>query len=157
MEIVLQGTLMGIVATLGTDVWAAIVKHVLRLPTANWALVGRWFAYIPRGVFLHRPVSESAAISKELAIGWVAHYIVGIVYGVAYLSLMRVVFSSEPTFTSALAFGLATLIAPWFIMQPGMGAGMFASKTPRPGMVRLVNVSMHVTFGVSLYVGWLLI
>jgi Protein of unknown function (DUF2938) len=36
------------------------------------------------------------------------------------------------TFTSALAFGLPTLVAPWFIMQPGMGAGVLASRTLRP-------------------------
>jgi hypothetical protein len=69
MDIMLQGTLMGIIATFGTDVWAA-------------------------------------------------HYIVGIVYGIAYLSLVSVLFSSSPTFTSALAFGLSTLIAPWFVIQP---------------------------------------
>ena len=61
------------------------------------------------------------------------------------------------TFTSALAFGLSTLVAPWFIMQPGMGAGVLASKTPRPGLIRLINVSMHTVFGVSLYAAWLLI
>ena len=88
---------------------------------------------MPRGVFVHRPVSDSPAIPGELAIGWAAHYIVGIVYGIAYLGLVSVLFSSGPTFTSALAFGLSTLVAPWFIMQPGMGAGVLASKTPRPG------------------------
>jgi hypothetical protein len=61
------------------------------------------------------------------------------------------------TFTSALAFGLSTLVAPWFIMQPGMGAGVLASKTLRPGLIRLINVSMHTVFGVSLYAAWLLI
>lgn len=157
MDIVLQGTLLGMIATIGTDVWAAIVKHILRLPTANWTLVGRWFGYMPRGVFVHRPVSNSAGIPGELVIGWAAHYIVGIVYGIAYLSLVSVLFSSSPTFTSALAFGLSTLVAPWFIMQPWMGAGVLASKTPRPGLIRLINVSMHTVFGVSLYVAWLLI
>lgn len=79
-----------------------------------------------------------------------------IVYGIAYLGLASVLFSSGPTFTSALACGLSTLVAPWFIMQPAMGAGILASKTPRPGLIRLINVSMHTVFGVSLYVAWLL-
>jgi len=61
------------------------------------------------------------------------------------------------TVTSALAFVLSTLVAPWFIVQPGMGAGVLASKTPRPGPIRLINVSMHTVFGASLYVAWLLI
>jgi hypothetical protein len=157
VEIVFQGVLIGIIATLGMDIWAAIVKHVLRLPTANWALVGRWFGHIPRGVFVHRSIADSAAIPNELAIGWVAHYVTGIVYGLAYLSIVQVLFSGGPRLTSALVFGLLTLAAPWLIMQPGMGAGIFASKTPRPNVMRLINLSMHLVFGASLYVAWLLI
>jgi hypothetical protein len=38
-----------------------------------------------------------------------------------------------------------------------MGIGVFASKAPRPGMVRLVSLSLHMVFGLSLYIGLLLI
>ena len=157
MGIVIQGVLIGIIATFGMDIWAAIVKYVLRLPTANWALVGRWFGHMPRGKFVHNPIADSAAIPNELAIGWVAHYFTGLVYGIAYLSIVQGLFSSGPSLISALVFGLVTLVAPWLIMQPSMGAGVFASRTPRPGVMRLINLSMHVVFGVSLYIGWLLI
>lgn len=157
MAVVYQGAAIGVIATIGLDIWAAIAKHVLRLPTADWALVGRWFGHIPRGVFFHSAIADSAPVQGELAIGWVAHYITGIVYGLLYLTLVQVVLSSVPTLTSAVIFGLVTLVAPWLIMQPGMGAGIFASRTPRPGLIRLVNLSMHVVFGACLYVAWLLI
>ena len=49
------------------------------------------------------------------------------------------------------------LIAPRRILQPAMEAGVFASRMPKPGIVRLVEVSMHAVFGASLYLGWLLI
>lgn len=52
---------------------------------------------------------------------------------------------------------ISGLVAPWFVMQPAMGIGVFATRAPRPGVIRLVNLSMHVVFGVSLYAGWLLI
>ena len=94
---------------------------------------------------------------NELAIGWVAHYLTGIAYGLAYLSIVRLLFASDPSLTSALLFGLITLAAPWLILQPGMGAGIFASKTPRPGLMRLVSLSMHVVFGVCLYFAWVII
>lgn len=153
----IQGLLIGIVATIFMDAWAAFVKHVLKLPTAHWNLVGRWFGHMPRGRFVHRPIADASPIANELVIGWLAHYAVGVVYGVAYLYIVTNVFSAEPTLISALTFGLATLFAPWLIMQPAMGAGVFASRTPRPGVMRLVNLSMHTVFGVSLYLGWLLI
>jgi pimeloyl-ACP methyl ester carboxylesterase len=155
--IVYQGVIIGVIATISIDIAGAIFKHLLRLPTADWALVGRWVGHIPRGVFVHHPIGESAAIPGERLIGWIAHYLTGIVYGLMYLGIIRFLWSSDPTLTSALIFGLVTLVVPWFILQPGMGNGVFASKAPRPGVVRLVNLSIHVVFGVSLYAGWLLI
>jgi hypothetical protein len=157
MEPTIQGVLIGVIATIGMDIWAAIVKHLLRLPTADWAMVGRWFGHMPRGVLVHRPISKSAPIPNELVIGWIGHYVTGIVYGLAYLYIIQILLPSGPSLNSALIFGLTTLVAPWFIMQPAMGAGVFATKTPRPGLMRLINLSMHAIFGVSLYVGWLLI
>ncbi len=157
MELTIQGVLIGLIATIGMDIWAAVVKYVLRLPTANWAMVGRWFGHMPRGVFVHRPISESAPIPHELVIGWIGHYVTGVVYGLAYLYIVQILLSSAPSLNSALVFGLITLVTPWFVMQPAMGAGVFATKTPRPGLMRITNLSMHAVFGVSLYIAWLLI
>jgi hypothetical protein len=139
------------------DIWATIAKHILRLPTADWALVGRWFGHMPRGILAHNPIANSPVIPNELAIGWVAHYCTGLVYGAAYLWIVQSLLSTNPSLTSALVFGLVTLIAPWLIMQPSMGAGIFASKTPHPSLVRLVNLSMHVVFGACLYLAWFLV
>ena len=157
MEVTIQGVLIGVIATIGMDIWAAVVKHMLRLPTADWAMVGRWFGHMPRGTFVHRPISDSAPIPNELVIGWIGHYVTGIVYGLAYLCIVQVLLLTGPSLNSALVFGLITVVAPWFIMQPAMGAGVFATKTPRPGLMRSINLSMHAVFGVSLYIGWLLI
>ena len=157
MNILIQGVLIGVIATIGMDIWSLIAKHVLRLPTADWAHVGRWFGHMARGVFVHRSISESPEIPNELALGWIAHYMTGIVYGIAFLFIVRVLLSRDPTFTSALAFGLVTLAAPWQLLQPCMGAGVFASRIPNPGVTRFVNLTMHVVFGVSLYLGWLIL
>jgi len=157
MESVYQGVIIGILATIGTDIWAVIVKHVFHLPTANWALAGRWFGHMPRGRFAHKSISDAKPLRNELAIGWLAHYAIGVTYGIAYLAAIRVLFSTDPSLKSALLFGLATLAAPWLLMQPGMGLGFFASRTPRPAVVRLVNLSMHLVFGASLFLAWLLL
>jgi len=157
MAIIIQGAFVGVVATFVIDIWALFVKHVLGLPTAHWALVGRWFAYLPRGKFVHRPIADSAAIPNELTIGWIAHYMTGIFYGVIYLGIVQGILSQRPSLLSGLLFGLVTLVAPWLILQPGMGAGVFASRTPSPGAIRLVNMSVHAIFGISLYLAWLLI
>lgn len=152
-----DGVLLGILATIGMDLWSLVAKHVLRLPTADWAMAGRWFGHIARGVVAHASIHEAEPIAHERIVGWIGHYVTGIVYGLAYVTIVRVVLESEPTLISALTFGIVTLVAPWLIMQPAMGAGAFASRTPNPGLIRAVNVSMHAVFGVSLYGGWLLL
>jgi hypothetical protein len=157
MTIAIQGVLIGVVATLVIDIWALIVKHGLHLPTADWALVGRWFAHMPSGAFVHRPIAAASSIAHERIVGWLAHYLIGVIYGVGYLYVVQVILARNPSLTSALVFGLVTLVAPWLIMQPAMGVGVFAMGAPRPWVVRLVNVSMHVVFGASLYGAWLLL
>ena len=38
-------------------------------------------------------------------------------------------------------------------MQPGMGAGIAASRTPAPNKARLQSLLNHGVFGVGLYIG----
>jgi hypothetical protein len=148
------GILIGIIATIGMDIWALLVKHVLRLPVTDWAMIGRWVAYIPKGRYFHSPIASADKIGHELAIGWTVHYLTGVIYGVLYLFIVQEVLGYIPTIQSALIFGLATLAAPWLVMQPGLGLGLFASKAPKPWQVRLINISMHMVFAIALYFGW---
>ena len=53
---------MGVTATVAMDLWVAFLKYGLKLPVTDWAMVGRWFGHLPKGVFLHRPISASAPI-----------------------------------------------------------------------------------------------
>ncbi|MPZ59462.1 MAG: DUF2938 family protein [Rhizobiales bacterium] len=151
--LVIGSTLIGVVATLTADVWARLLQAVARLPPANWGLVGRWVAWMPRGKFVHRPITETPAVRGEAAIGWIFHYAVGIIYAALYLVIMRRGFESEPSFISAVAFALILLVAPWFVMQPALGLGFMASHTPKPAAVRAVNISVHAWFGIGLNFG----
>ena len=144
---------MGIVATLAIDLWQRLLNAIAGLPPANWGLIGRWVAWFPRGVFVHRPISATASVRGEIIIGWVFHYAVGIVYAALYLTLMSLGFGTEPTLVSAVTFGLVLLVAPWFVMQPALGLGFMASHTPKPAVIRAVNVSVHAVFGVGLWLG----
>jgi hypothetical protein len=157
MNMFLQSLIIGIIATLAMDIWALILNKGFSVHTTNWGMVGRWFGHIPHGVFIHRPIAESEPIAYENLIGWGAHYAIGIFYGFLYLYIVVVLMSSTPTFLSALIFALATLIAPWFILQPGLGFGVFARKAPNPYALRLLTISMHTIFGCGLYLGCLLL
>jgi hypothetical protein len=142
---------MGIVATLATDLWQRLLQGVAGLPAADWGLIGRWAAWFPRGVFVHRPITATAQVRGERAIGWAFHYLVGIGYAALYFAIVKVMLGSGPTLLSALVFALVLLVAPWFIIQPALGLGVMAARAPHPAAIRAVNVSAHAIFGVGLY------
>ena len=144
---------MGIVATLATDLWQRLLHTIVGLPRTNWGLVGRWVAWFPRGVFVHRSITATAPVRGEDAIGWAFHYLVGIGNAALYFAIVRLGLVSGPTIVSALVFALALLVAPWFVMQPALGLGVMAARMPNPAATRAINVSVHLAFGIGLYLG----
>jgi hypothetical protein len=59
---------------------------------------------------------------------------------------------ARPTLLPALAFGIATVLVPFFTMQPSFGLGVAASKTPNPNKARLKSLMTHIVFGGGLYI-----
>lgn len=154
MASVLQILLLGVFATAAIDIWATFSNKVLKFPRTNWAMVGRWLGHIPNGKFMHDPVSAAQEISYEEVLGWMFHYFIGIAYAAFYVLIVFLVLNGEPSLLSAWVFGLVTILSPWFIMQPCLGMGFFASKAAQPNLVRLQNFFIHSIFGIALYYGW---
>jgi hypothetical protein len=50
-----------------------------------------------------------------------------------------------------LIVGLATVGCGWFILQPGMGAGIAASKKPNANQIRLLNIASHTVFAIGMW------
>lgn len=144
--------LIGIGGTALLDLWAQLLKAVWGLPTPPWHLVGRWFAGMRNGRYIHRQgIAQCAPVPDELKIGWTLHYVVGIVFAAILLLIWGVQWAHSPTFFPALVVGLVTVGAGWFILQPGMGGGIACNKAPNPAVARLQNVLGHVVFAVGMY------
>jgi hypothetical protein len=147
--------LIGAGATAVTDIWSVVRKRLLGVPSANWALVGRWFGHVARGRFRHDPIAASPAVRHELLIGWLAHYLTGVAYAALLLAIWGPGWVCRPALVPALVVGLGTVVAPFFLMQPGMGAGVAGSRTPRPSATRVHTLITHTMFGLGLYAtGW---
>lgn len=151
LEFVIRAELIGISATAVLDLWVQFAKRVLGLPGSNWGRVGRWFGHFPRGRFVHDNIAEASPVRGELIIGWGAHYAIGIIFSAVLLAIWGLEWARHPTLLPALIVGLLSLVGPFFIMQPGMGAGIAASKTPKPNAARLLSVVAHTVFGIGLY------
>jgi hypothetical protein len=156
MDLLTITVIIGVFATALTDLWAIARKLLLGIPLPDFALVGRWIAHFPRGRFRHERISAATSMPGERLIGWTAHYLIGISFAALVPASWGARWLEHPTPVPALIVGIATVAAPFLLMQPGMGAGIAASRTPRPATARLQSVLTHTIFGLGLYAGALI-
>jgi hypothetical protein len=156
MDYAVSALVIGAGATAVTDLWGLARKRLLGVPAPDYSLVGRWIGYMPRGRFRHDPIAASPPLRGERLLGWTAHYLTGIAFAAALLALWGLDWARRPTLGPALVVGIGTVLAPFLLMQPGMGAGVAASRTRDPAKARLQSLVTHTVFGFGLYAaGWL--
>jgi len=148
---------IGLGATLITDLWALFLKRAFKITSPNYCLVGRWLRYMPEGIFRHSNIASVPQKSAECIVGWIAHYMIGITFAVAFLALAGSNWLQRSTLIPAIVFGIITVLMPFFIMQPAFGLGLAASKTSNPTQARLRSLMNHAVFGVGLYLFGLLV
>jgi hypothetical protein len=147
---------IGVAATAWLDAWLLLLQR-LGVPTLDFALVGRWVGHWRRGVFLHGAIAKAAPVNHERALGWAFHYLTGIAFAGLLVGIAGVEWTIQPSFAPALVLGVTTVLAPWLVMQPAMGAGIASSRTPAPAMNRAKSLANHAVFGCGLYLAALLL
>lgn len=150
MEFAWRALLIGAGATIVMDLWALLLKR-FGIPSLNFAFLGRWIGHLPRGRVLHENIAHAPPVRGELALGWSAHYLIGVGFAALLLAAFGLRWAHAPTPGPALFIGLVTVVAPLFILQPAMGAGIASSKTPRPLFNALKSVATHTVYGLGLY------
>ena len=148
--------LLGIGATACMDAWLLLLKR-LGVPTLNFAFIGRWVGHLLQGQITHAAIAKSAPVRGELAWGWLTHYAVGVAFAGVLLALQGAAWVRSPTLLPALAVGMGTVAAPLLVMQPAMGSGFAASRTPTPLKNCLRSLANHTVFGLGLYLSALVI
>jgi Protein of unknown function (DUF2938) len=151
MEFVVRALFIGIGATVVMDLWVVFLKRVFGVPALDYRMVGRWLGHCARGRFMHDKIAAASPARGELVIGWAAHYAIGVIFAGFLLAIWGVEWARRPTLLPPLIIGLVTVAAPFFIMQPAMGVGIAASKTPKPNVARLRSLVTHTVFGLGLY------
>ena len=151
MEFLSYSIFVGCGATALVDVWALLRKRLFDMPLPDFGLLGRWLGHMPRGKFRHQSIAAASPVRGERRIGWVAHYLIGISFAALLLVVWGLEWMRAPRLGPALIVGVGTIVAPYFIMQPAMGAGIAASRTPRPAAARVHSLVTHTIFGVGLY------
>lgn len=142
---------IGIGATLVSDLWGFARGPLLGASAPDYALVGRWAGHMRRGTFRHAAIARAQPLRGERMLGWLVHYAVGIAFAGLLVAVGGHAWVEAPTPGPAVAFGIATVAAPFCLMHPAMGAGFVASRTPKPGAARVQSLLFHVVFGLGLY------
>lgn len=156
MNLLLSALLIGVGATVVMDVWGVVRERWLGIARPDYRLVGRWVSHMPRGRFRHDSIKTAAAVRGEQLLGWSVHYLTGIAFAGLLLAGWGMEWVARPTPGPALLVGLGTVAAPFLLMQPGMGAGLAARRTPNPAAARRQSLVTHAVFGLGLYLsGWL--
>lgn len=156
VDYVVGAILVGVGATAMMDFWAIARKRLFGISPPDYGLVGRWLAHMSYGRFRHDSIAAARPMRGERLLGWTAHYLIGIAFAATLFCIWGLEWLQHPTIGPALAVGIGTVAAPFFLMQPGMGAGIAARRTPRPGAARLQSLLTHGIFGLGLYAsGWI--
>jgi uncharacterized membrane protein YagU involved in acid resistance len=149
---ILGAIAIGVGATLLMDLWNLLLKRTFSIPSLNYCLLGRWLRHMPGGTLRHASITAAQQKSFECTVGWVSHYTIGVVFALVFLVLTSGDWLAQPSLLPALLYGIATVVFPFFIMQPSFGLGIAASRAPKPTQARLKSLVTHTVFGVGLYV-----
>ena len=149
---IFRGVAIGIGATLLMDLWNLFLKRAFHIPSLNYCLLGRWIRHMPGGTFRHANISTAPQKSLECAVGWIAHYSIGVVFALVFVVGVAHDWLARPALLPALLYGMATVVLPFFVLQPSIGLGIAASKTPKPAQARVKSLMTHTVFGLGLYV-----
>lgn len=142
--------LIGVGATAVMDAWLLLLKR-LKVPTLDFALVGRWAGHALTGRWKHAAIARAAPVKGELALGWLVHYGVGIAFAGVLVGLYGMAWARDPSVVPALLVGAGTVVAPLFVMQPAMGAGVASSRTAKPLRNCIRSLANHTVFGAGLF------
>ncbi|WP_264294033.1 DUF2938 domain-containing protein [Diaphorobacter aerolatus] len=132
------------------DAWS-IWLRLMGVPTLDYAMLGRWGGHWFHGIWRHQSIQEAPAIRGEKKWGWAMHYLTGIAFAFALACAAGPQWLREPTLVPALWFGAISVLLPWLVLQPALGAGVAASRTSRPWLSRATSLATHLVFGLGLF------
>jgi hypothetical protein len=142
--------LIGAGATAVMDIWLQILKRA-GVPVQNFALLGRWIGHWRHAQWRHDAIAGAAPVRGEAAMGWTAHYVIGVGFAALLVAARGPGWIAAPSLVPALVAGIVTVAAPLLVLQPALGAGIASSRTPSPLRNSAKSLANHSVFGLGLY------
>lgn len=149
-DLLIFGAFAGLGATIVADL-IAVLRQGWTMTHGFYCLVGRWVGSLPHAKFAHDDIRASAPVTGEAILGWGAHVMLGVIYGISFVLIFGFRAIDTPQLWQGLGFGLVTVLVPWLIFQPLFGWGFGMSKAPDPWKMRMKGVINHAVFGMGIW------
>jgi len=114
--------------------------------------IGRMAAGWTRGRIRYRHPGEMAQTANETLYGYITHYAIGVGLAFIYVLGWGVLVGGAASPSWALAYGVATTVASWFLVFPSMGLGAFGRRSPEGVRSAFSSLANHLFFGVGMAV-----
>ena len=126
-----------------TEVLAKIDVRTIGRMAAGWA----------SGRFRYGHPSELRRVANERLYGYVTHYTIGVSLALPYVFGWDLLVGGLPSPMWAVAYGVATTPAAYFLVFPSLGLGVFGRWSPEGIRAPLSSLANHLFYGVGLAVG----
>ena len=153
MHPVLEGVVAGVVGTLAMDALNLLFGRAGLISRIDVATIGRMAAGWTRGRFRYGHPREMRAVANETLYGLATHYAIGVGLAVPFLVGWDLLVGGPASPTWAMAYGISTTAASWFLVYPSMGFGVFGMRSPEGLRAPLSSLANHLFYGVGLAFG----
>lgn len=141
---------IGIASTIFIDIYALVLKKIFKISSLDFKYVGRWFMTCIEGQIFHSNILQSPEKKGEKWVGWIMHYLIGILFVAFFIQITNVNHHIQPHFIASILFGLFTVFFPFFVMQPCFGFGIASAKLNLSYSLRVKSVMTHLFFGLAI-------
>ena len=151
--VVVTGVVAGLLGTLVMDLLNKIVARTGMFLRIDLRMIGRMAVGWTRGQFRYTNPGEMEPVNAERLYGFVAHYLIGVGLALPFVLGWVLLIGGPVSAAWALAYGVATTAASWFLVYPSMGLGAFGKRSPDGSRAVLTPLANHFFYGVGLAVG----
>jgi len=152
MDLVVTGVVAGVLGTVAMDLLNHLFARIGVISKIDVGMIGRMSAGWARGRFCYRHPGEMEQVASERLYGYLTHYAIGVGLAVPYVLGWRLLVGGPASPAWALAYGVATTVASWFLVYPSMGLGAFGRRSPEGMRAPLSSLANHLFYGAGLAV-----
>jgi len=153
MDLVVAGVVAGVLGTLVMDSLNHLFARTGMISKIDVGMIGRMAAGWARGRFRYGHPSEMEQVANERLYGYVTHYIIGVGFAVPYVLGWDLLVGGPASPAWAIAYGVATTVASYFLVFPSMGLGVCGRRSPEGMRAPLSSLANHLFYAVGLAIG----